>query len=156
MPAVFKKRRDKTSRTKRPPAVTVIAVAVAVLFFVRLSTAIRPLIEQDILRGGLTGPLYANGTLTAEGWAVITSAAYLLFTVALVLVLIGFLRLRRWGWVALMVFTAASLALAITQYFYGQPNYLVMASDVIIAFALSQSEVQKIYGMQGGSAQLLK
>jgi hypothetical protein len=135
--------------------VTVIAAAVAVLFFVRLYTAMRSLFEQDILRVGLTTPLYTDGALTPAGWAVLTSAAYLLFVIALVLVLIGFLRLRRWSWAALMVFTGLSLALAIAQYFYGHPNYLVMASDVIIALALSQSEVQKIYGIQSGSGQVL-
>jgi hypothetical protein len=152
---MFKRRRNKSSRPKRPVAVTVIAAAIVVLLLVRLYRAVMPLAQQGILRGGITAPLVANGALTAEGWALVTSVFYFLFAMALVLVMIGFLRLRRWAWVALMVWTGLSLALAIAQYFYGQPNYLVMASDVIIALALSQAEVQKIYGIRTGNAQAL-
>jgi hypothetical protein len=149
---MLRRRRTKSNGTKRPVAVTVIAAAMAVLFLVRLNRAIIPLLEQDILSGGLSGPLLAGGALTATGWTLLTSAVYLLLVIALVLVLIGFLRLRRWSWVVLMVWTGLSLSLAILQYFYGQPNYLVMASDVVIALALAQSDVQKAFGIRTTSA----
>lgn len=152
---MFRRRRNKSSRPKRPVAVTVIALAIVVLLVVRLYRAFSPLVAQGILRDGITGPLVANGALTAEGSALLTSVFYFLFVIALILVMIGFLRLRRWAWVALMVWTGLSLALALVQYFYGRPNYLVMASDVIIALALSQAEVQKIYGIRVPSAQAL-
>ena len=128
----------------------------ALLFFARLSRALGPLIEQDILRSGLSEPLFANGSLTELGWTLLTSAFYLLLVIALVLVLIGFLRLRRWSWVVLMVWTGLSLAYALVQYFYGQPNYLVLGSDVVIALALAQSDVQKAFGIRPQTTQLLQ
>ena len=62
-----------------------------------------------------------------------------------IIVLIGFLRLQRWAWVLLMAWTGISLCITLINYFYSRPNYLVMASDVIIAVALSQSDVQRIF-----------
>jgi hypothetical protein len=150
------RRRNKSSPNKRPVAVTVIAAAMIVLFFVRLYNAVLPLVEQGVFRGGpsavlragFSGPFFSSGALTETGWVLLTGLFYLLLVFGLILTLIGFLRLRRWSWVVLMVWTGLSLALALTQYFYGQPNYLVMASDVIIALALSPSEVQKIFGIR--------
>jgi hypothetical protein len=145
---MFKRRRQKTSRPKRPLAVTLIAAAMVVLFFARLYRALMPLIEREFFRGGLVGPFYAGFRLTEPGWVLLTSAFYLLLVIGLILTLIGFLRLRRWSWVVLMVWTGLSLTYALAQYFYGQPNYLVLASDTIIALALSQSEVQEIFGIR--------
>jgi hypothetical protein len=41
-----------------------------------------------------------------------------------------------------MAWTGSSLAIGLIQYFYSNPNYLVMASNAIIALALNQVEVQ--------------
>jgi len=141
-------RRTKTSRAKRPLAVTLTAAAMVVLFFARLTRALKPLIDQEFFSGGLPGPYVANGTLSESGWILLSSAFYLLLVIGLVFTLIGFLRLRRWSWVVLIVWTGLSLTYALAQYFYGAPNYLVLASDTIIALALNQSEVQKIFGVR--------
>jgi hypothetical protein len=142
------RRRQKSSHEKRPAEVTIIAVAMLGLFIARLYRVISPLVEQDVFRTGLGGPLFANGALTPLGWDMASSAFYLLLVVALALTLIGFLRLRRWSWLVLMVWTGFSLAYALWQYFLGQPNYLVMASDTVIAFALSQRDVQLVFGIR--------
>jgi hypothetical protein len=44
-----------------------------------------------------------------------------------------------------MAWTGASLAIGLWDYFYGQPNYLVMASNAVIALGLNQVEVQRIF-----------
>ena len=62
-----------------------------------------------------------------------------MLSLAGIVVLIGFLRLRRWSWVLLMVWTGISLVISLVDYFYSHPNYAVMASNVIIAFALNLS-----------------
>ena len=142
------RRRKKTSLDKRPIAVTVIAAALVVLFFVRLYNAVMPLVGQGIFSGGFSGPLFSNSALTDTGWALLTSASYLLLVLGVILTLIGFLRLRRWSWLVLMLWTCISLAYVLAQYFYGQPNYLVMASNTVIALALSQSEIQQIFGIR--------
>jgi len=145
------RRRKTSNRPKRPVAVTVIAAVMVVLFFVRLYDAMMPLIDQGIFSGRFSGPFFGGGALTAAGWALLTSALYLLLVIGLILTLMGFLRLRRWSWVVLMLWTCLSLAYALAQYFYGQPNYLVMASDTIIALALSQAEVREIFGIRPAS-----
>jgi hypothetical protein len=69
-------------------------------------------------------------------------------SIAGVIVLVGFLRLKRWSWILLMAWTGASLIISLVDYFYSRPNYIVMASNVIIAFALNMTEVQRIFGIR--------
>jgi hypothetical protein len=137
--------RKKVWKRKRPIAVTVVAWAILLLFVVRLYEVLGPLLAADFFHDGLSGPLFRGMRLTTLGRTVMISGSYLVQALVGVVVLIGFLRLRRWAWVMLMVWTGASLCIALIDYFYSRPNYLVMASDVIIAFALTQSDVQRIF-----------
>ena len=137
--------RTKVWKDKRPVAVTVVAWGIVILFIVRLVQVFKPLIEMHVLERGLDGPLYQGLRLTPLGLAVLTSAVYLVASLVGMVVLIGFLRLRRWAWVMLMAWTGASLAIGLIDYFYRNPNYLVMASNAIIALALNQVDVQRIF-----------
>jgi hypothetical protein len=47
-----------------------------------------------------------------------------------------------------MAWTGVSLIISLVDYFYSHPNYAVMASNVIIAFALNITDVQRIYGIR--------
>ena len=58
------------------------------------------------------------------------------------------MRLRTWSWVLLMAWTGLSLVISLVDYFYSQPNYAVMASNVIIAFALNIPDVQRVFGIR--------
>ena len=138
-------RRRKVWKDKRPVAVTVVAWGIVILFIVRLVQVFRPLIEMNVLERGLDGPLVQGVRLTPLGCAVLTSGVYLLASLIGIVVLIGFLRLRRWAWVILMAWTGASLAVGLIDYFYRNPNYLVMASNAVIALALNQVDVQRIF-----------
>ena len=137
--------RRKSSKQKRPVAVTIVAWGIVVLFLIRLYQVYQPLIQVGALEDGINGPLMHGLRLTPMGNAVAVSASYLLQVLFGIIALIGFLRLRRWAWVLLMAWTGWSLCIALIDYFYSRPNYLVMASDVIIAVALSQSDVQRIF-----------
>jgi hypothetical protein len=141
-------KRKKSDKKKRPIAVTVIAVAIVVLFLIRLYQVFEPLIRNQVFRYGITAPLFAGWKLTALGSALLSSSTYLVLSLAGILVLIGFLRLRRWSWVLLMAWTGASLVISLVDYFYSRPNYAVMASNVIIAFALNITDVQRIFGIR--------
>ena len=155
-------RRKKSDRKKRPIAVTVIAAAIVALFLIRLYQVFEPLIRQQVFQNGkvvaplatIASPLFDGWRLTDLGRALLSSVAYLVLSVAGIVVLIGFLRLRRWSWVLLMSWTGISLAITLVNYFYAQhllgsqPNYAVMASNVIIAFALNMTEVQRIFGIR--------
>ena len=140
--------RKKVWKKKRPVAVTVVAWGIAVLFVVRLYQVFQPLVALHVLEEGLRRPLFEGFHITQFGNAVLVSASYLMQVLVGIVVLIGFLRVRRWAWVILMVWTGFSLCIALIEYFYSRPNYVVMASDVIIALALSQSEVQRIFGIR--------
>jgi hypothetical protein len=137
--------RKKVWMKKRPIAVTIVAWGIVILFVVRLVQVFQPLIRMHVLQNGLAGPLTDGLRLTPLGQAVLTSAIYLLASLVGIVVLIGFLRVRRWAWVVLMAWTGASLAIGLIEYFYSHPNYLVMASNAAIALALNQTEVQRIF-----------
>ncbi len=137
--------RIKRNRTKRPMAVTLIAWAIFILFLVRLYQAIEPLLNSRIFETGLTGPLFNSLRLTPLGSALLTSTVYSLLSLSGIIVLVGFLRMKRWSWIVLMVWTAISLTVSLLGYFYGRPNYIVMASDTLIALALNQADVQRIF-----------
>jgi hypothetical protein len=137
--------RKKVWTKKRPIAVTIVAWGIVVLFLVRLVQVFEPLIRMHVLEDGLITPLTAGLRLTPVGAAVFTSAGYLTLSLVGIVVLIGFLRVRRWAWVVLMVWTGMSLGISLLEYLYSHPNYLVMASNAIIALALNQVEVQRIF-----------
>lgn len=143
----MEKRKKKWA--KRPPAVTVVAWAIVFLFLIRLYQVVEPLIRNGVFKNGISGPLFADGwRLTPLGDSVLTSASYLVLSLAGIVVLVAFLRMHRWSWVVLMAWTALSLMITLINYFYGEPNYLVMASNTIIAIALNQADVQRIFGIR--------
>jgi hypothetical protein len=149
-------KRKKTKGKKRPIAVTVIGGAIIVLFVVRLYQVFNPLYDMGVFRSGLVGPFYSGMGLTETGQALLESILYFIFAIGLVIVLIGFLRMRRWSWVVLMTWVGISMVTGLVDYFYfEQPNYVIMASDVVIAFALSQLEVQRIFGIRTDIGELL-
>ncbi len=145
-------RRKKSDRKKSPIAVSVIAVAIVVLFLLRLYQVYEPLDRHSFFKNGITGPLFTGWRLTPLGSDLLSSITYLVLSLAGIIVLIGFLRLRRWSWVLLMAWTCISLVISLVDYFYSHPNYAVMASNVIIAFALNISEVQRIFGIRRSDA----
>jgi low affinity Fe/Cu permease len=141
-------KRKKSDKKKSPIAVSVIAVAIVVLFLIRLYQVYEPLIRQNFFKNGITGPLFNGLRLTPLGNDLLSSLTYLVLSLAGIFVLIGFLRLQRWSWVLLMAWTGASLAISLVDYFYSHANYAVMASNVIIAFALNIPDVQRIFGIR--------
>ena len=141
-------RRKKSDKKKSPIAVSVIATAIVVLFVLRLYQVFGPLIRQNFFKNGISGPLFSGRSLTPLGNDLLSSLTYLALSLAGIFVLIGFLRLHRWSWVLLMAWTGISLAISLVDYFYSHANYAVMASNVIIAFALNIPDVQRIFGIR--------
>ncbi len=141
-------RRKKSDKKKSPIAVSIIAVAIVILFLIRLYQVYEPLFGQNVFKNGIAGPLFIGWRLTSLGNALLSSVTYFVLSLAGIVVLIGFLRLQRWSWVLLMAWTGASLVISLVDYFYSHPNYAVMASNVIIAFALNIPDVQRIFGIR--------
>ena len=138
-------RRKKSDKKKRPIPVSVIAVAIVVLFLLRLVQVYAPLIRHNFFRGGISGALFNGLSLTPLGSDLLSASSYLALSLAGIFVLIGFLRLQRWSWVLLMALTGISLVISLVDYFYSHANFAVMASNVIIAFALNIPDVQHIF-----------
>ncbi len=138
-------KRKKSFKKKRPIAVSVIAIAIVVLFILRLVQVYDPIIRQRILTTVFTRPLFLGWHPTSLGLTLASSVGYILLSLTGIIVLIGFLRMQRWSWVLLMAWTCASLTLSLVDYFTSHSNYAIMASNVIIAFALNIPEVQVIY-----------
>jgi hypothetical protein len=145
-------KRKKSDKKKRPIAVSVIATAILVLFLIRLYQVFDPLIRNNVFLNGVRDPLVIGWRLTTLGQALLSSANYLLLSLTGIVVLIGFLRLRRWSWVLLMAWTGVSLLISLGEYFYSHANFAIMASNVIIAFALNINEVQRIFGIRSDDA----
>jgi len=135
-------------RRKRPLAVTIVAWTILVMFFVRLYQVFEPLLFAGVFEHGITEALFQDGWFTSFGFAMLTSAAYAALSLTGIIVLVGFLRMKRWSWVVLMVWTGISLTITLFDYFYSEANYIIMASDTIVAFALSQADVQRIFGIR--------
>jgi hypothetical protein len=141
-------RKKNSDKKKSPMAVSVIAVAIVALFLLRLVQVYAPLIRHNFFRGGINGALFNGLSLTPLGSDLFSASSYLALSLAGIFVLIGFLRLRRWSWVLLMAWTGISLVISLVDYFYSHANFAVMASNVIIAFALNIPEVQRIFGIR--------
>jgi len=138
-------KRRRSYRKKRPAAVSVVVIAIGVLFLVRLYQVLAPLLQMQGFKKGISGPLLSGWHLTALGSTLLTSLIYLLLSIAGLIVLAGLLRLRPWSWVVLMAWTAVSLIISLVNYFYSHANYLVMACDVIIAIGLNLPGVQQVF-----------
>ena len=144
-----RRKKKRTDRKKRPAAVAVIALGIVVLFGIRLVQVFEPLFAQHVFQEGIAGPLFDGWHLTGMGVALLTSATYLVLSLTGLVVLVGFLRLKPWAWVLLMAWTGISLTISLVEYFYTHnANYAVMAANMVIAFALNQSEVQGICGIR--------
>ena len=144
-------RRKKSDKKKSPIAVSVIAGAIVVLFLIRLYQVYEPLIRQNFFKNGISGPLTHGGSLTPLGSDLLSAGTYLALSLAGIFVLFGFLRLHRWSWVLLMAWTGISLVISLVDYFYSHANYAVMASNVIISFALNIRDVQRLFGIRKDS-----
>ena len=57
-------------------------------------------------------------------------------------VAVGLWLLRRWAWVAIMLWTGLNMAAALHAYWNGHPHFLPMALSVIQVFYLNMREVQ--------------
>jgi hypothetical protein len=129
-------------------AVSIVAWTILIMFFVRLYQAFEPLAIAGVFENGIREPMFSGFWFTRLGIALLTSLTYAVLSLSGIIVLIGFLRMKKWSWVVLMVWTGISLFITLFDYFYDEANYIIMASDTIVAFALNQSDVQRIFGIR--------
>jgi hypothetical protein len=77
-------------------------------------------------------------------------------------VLIGLVRMKRWSWVMLVFWASVSLSVGILHYFYrsisafNPSDYAMMAADMVLVFALNQSDIQRLYGIRREDAEQIR
>jgi hypothetical protein len=144
-----------------PIAVTIIALLAVGEILLRLYWVTRTALRLDLFAGVLPAPLWDAAGPTEIGVELAVSAFRLLWALIGIAVYIALLRMRRWSWVVLVVWVGVSLTIGILRYFYrevgnfGLSDYLVMTADMVLAFALNQSDVQRIYGIRRDDAEAL-
>jgi hypothetical protein len=72
----------------------------------------------------------------------------LFLSILALFVLLNFFRLRRWTWIALVLWVTINITVDLITYFYAIANFLSMVVNVILAFSLLQSDVQIIFGIR--------
>jgi hypothetical protein len=141
-------------RRKRPIAVTIIALLLVGEILLRLYWVAGTVLTYRLWELRLPGPLWAAYGPSPLGIELATAAFRLLWLLVGLAVLIGLLRMRRWSWVWLVAWTGISLTIGLLHYFYrfgtvfSPADYAVMAADMLLVFALNQSDVQRIYGLR--------
>ncbi len=156
------KSKRRAPHRKRPIAVTIIALLLVGEVLLRLYWVGHAALGLDLLGKGFPWPLWEDGGLNPAGIELGVAGFRLLWALVGLAVLIGLLGMRQWSWVALVVWVGFSLALGILHYFYrfawsfGVSDYAVMAADMLLAFALNQSDVQRIYGIRRDDAEPIR
>jgi hypothetical protein len=87
----------------------------------------------------LTSPL-----VDVAGDITVVRAGLIVVAVLDILAAVGLLLLHRWGWVLAMTLTGASLAVELTARYWGYPDDLGLAINVVCAFYLNQGTVRRL------------
>lgn len=136
-----------TQKRKRPVAVTVVGIVGVFFAVMSLGLAIYDLWWNGVWMAAQQGVLVEGTALTPLGQEFAAALYDLLSGLVTVFILWGFLRVRPWAWIALMVWVGIGLAIQVARYFYDDPNYPRMLLSVVVAFALNQAEVQEAFGI---------
>lgn len=126
-------------------------VAAAIMFLAMASYVtygLLLLLDLGVFSRGLTGLSVVQGSLTTDGRRLVLAGFFLFFAVFALVVLVGFLLRRRWGWSGAMTWTALSLVLNLVAYFEGQPRYLSMLAGVVLLLVLNQASLHREFRLE--------
>ncbi|MEM7535168.1 MAG: hypothetical protein AAF639_23530 [Chloroflexota bacterium] len=94
------------------------------------------------------GSSYLNLLPTLETTTMLAVNTDYLSTIVGIATAIGLWRLRRWAWVLTMLQVGVSMVIGLLAYWDGQPQYLVMLSNIVMVFYLNQREVQQQFDVR--------
>jgi hypothetical protein len=135
---------------KRPTialAIPVLIILVSIATY--LLEGIVALFDLGVFGEASVPPLFADGGVTDAGKELIICGFDLAVGAAFTLVLIGFLRRRKWAWVAVMTWVAISLTINLVRYIQGDPHYPRMLVAVVLMLVLNLASVHRAFGMGG-------
>jgi hypothetical protein len=78
-------------------------------------------------------------------WADVLRGVALAEIAAILVLITGLFRLRRWAWVMVMVANGLTMVLNLFHYFRGEPFYLSMILSLAIVFYLNSRDVQTAF-----------
>ena len=130
-------------RHRFPVAMIVVALILVIQMVSYFITAITSLFSLGVVGSGLAAQFIGQGTLTEAGREAAVSGFTLAFGVVALGILVGFLLRKKWAWTVGMSWAAVALALGLINYFQGQPQYLSMATGVVLMLALNSTVVKQ-------------
>lgn len=133
--------------SRRRGAVTVVGSLIIISSLVNIATAVLGLAASGAL-GGIVPASWMQDSALADP-AEMSIVSVFLLSLACVSLITGaaLLRMQRWAWALEMALVSLILLLALLRFFDGQPNYLSMAVNAFIAFAMNQQEVRDSFGV---------
>ena len=136
---------------KRPTAITIVGLIAVIAAFVYFLRAFLLLQSLGLFEKGFSSSVFQVYALTETGIQWVIGLYYLVVSIAAYVIAIGLLRVRRWSWVAFMMWAGFNMIVGLWRYFYGatNSNYLYLFLSVLVAFILNQAEVQRLFGIRG-------
>jgi len=138
--------RRKTA--KRPAPVTTAAMAALLVTIAYLVQVAEPLLLGGIGQSHVLASAILTGRLSEQQAPYLIGIADLLLGMIALILVFSLLAMRRWAWVALMLWASFNMTLNLIRYFYGQPRYVLTLLSVIMVFALAQGEVRQAFGIR--------
>ena len=143
--------RTGRQRFKRPIAVSLAGITALAVAAFHIYHGLNQLMQLGALTGGLMVPAFDWWRESSR--LMLRSEIEILLAVVALFIILNFLRLRRWSWVALVLWVTINLIVDLETYIYAEANFLSMIANVIVAFSVLQSDVQVIFGIRKTEAE---
>ncbi len=146
--AKMKSRPWKRRSLKRPAPVTIAALAALLVTIAYLVQVAEPLLRGGITQSHILAPV--TGPLSEQQAAYLIGIADLLLGLIALVLVFSLMAMRRWAWVALMLWASFNMTINLIRFLYGQPRYILTLLSVIMVFALAQGDVRQAFGIRLG------
>lgn len=93
----------------------------------------------------------SGGDLTPLATQLLVGAYYLLAAVVMAVILLGFVRLRRWAWSGLMLWCGLNLVVGLARLleYGGQPQlYTTLFTSALVVLILNLEVIQSTFGLR--------
>lgn len=148
--AMMKPRPWKRRSLKRPAPVTIAALAALLVTIAYLVQVAEPLLRSGISQSHFLAPAILTGRLSGQQAAYVIGIADLLLGLIALVLVFSLMAMRRWAWVALMLWASFNMTLNLIRFLYGQPRYVLTFLSVVMVFALAQGDVRQAFGIRLG------
>jgi hypothetical protein len=139
-----KSREERKIEHQVPLVIRIVAAVVVLAVVINLLAGIGMVVRHSDWLSRLE-----NTVVTQIFWQGVGSHEYGLYLTAssalAAVVLVGFIRLRRWAWTMFMVWAMFNLTIQLARYYLGNPNFFGMLVNSSVVFILNLHEVRKMF-----------